>query len=135
MGMRLNRSKRKLKKKKLIYEFGIKAAKVSKKGKIVPSSSLSTRDIQNRNSILFKNASKALDFGARLEIKMVGGRNYNLKKWAEMEEEEIEERVLEKACGVRRGKHIGLGGKCFFIFGVLNAFSAFFVVFGVGPSF
>lgn len=59
---------------------------------MVPSSSLSTRDIQNRNSILFKNASTALDFGTRLGIKIVGGRNYNLKKWVEMEQEEIAER-------------------------------------------
>ncbi|KAG5550324.1 hypothetical protein RHGRI_015324 [Rhododendron griersonianum] len=77
MERRLNRSKRKIKEKKLISEFGIKVAKVSKKSKVVSSSSLSTRDIQNRNSTLFKNASKALDFGARLGIKIGGGRNHN----------------------------------------------------------
>ncbi|KAG5555628.1 hypothetical protein RHGRI_006319 [Rhododendron griersonianum] len=52
-----------------------------------------------------RNASKALDFGARLGIKIVGGRNYNLKKWVEMEEEEIAERenALKKLAELEEG--------------------------------
>lgn len=89
MERRVNRSKRKIKKKKLISEFGIKAAKVPFKAKVVPSSSQSSIDIQNRNSfLLFNNASKVLEAKEALGIELKGGRNSILKRFLEMEEEE-----------------------------------------------
>ncbi|KAI8571008.1 hypothetical protein RHMOL_Rhmol01G0083100 [Rhododendron molle] len=60
----------------------------------------------NRNSALFKDASKTLDFGARLGIKLVGGRNFNLKKLVEMEEEKIADRenALRKYVELEEGE-------------------------------
>lgn len=88
MERRVNRSKRKIKKKKLISEFGIKAAKVPFKAKVVPSSSQSSIDIQNRNSFPFNNATKVLEAKEALGIELKGGRNSILKRFLEMEEEE-----------------------------------------------
>lgn len=84
---RLRRSKRMITKTKLLAEFRVKA---DHRNKYVPSYSLSSDHTRNRNSILFKiNARKALDIGARLDIKFRGGRGYNLRKCVEMEENEL----------------------------------------------
>ncbi|KAG5539632.1 hypothetical protein RHGRI_019989 [Rhododendron griersonianum] len=71
---RLNRSKRKIRKKKSLYEFGLKEAVMLKKFKKGPSSSLSSQDICNRNSLLIKQARKLLDIGDTLGIKYYGGQ-------------------------------------------------------------
>ncbi|KAG5561557.1 hypothetical protein RHGRI_004563 [Rhododendron griersonianum] len=52
----LNRSRRKIRKKKSLSEFGLKEAKMLRNYKKVPSSSLSSHDICNRNSLLIKQA-------------------------------------------------------------------------------
>lgn len=72
--------------------FNINLKSKAHKAKAVPSSSSSSIDIRNKNSILFKNANKAMESGARLEIKFIGGRNFNLKKLVEMGKEEIADR-------------------------------------------
>ncbi|KAG5566591.1 hypothetical protein RHGRI_002220 [Rhododendron griersonianum] len=69
MERRLRRSKRKIMKKKLLVELGVKANKVSRKKMMIPSSSLSSGDIKNRNSLLFKGAREMIDIGARLGIQ------------------------------------------------------------------
>lgn len=68
----MNRAKRKIKKNKRLTEFGIKTAKTSNKTKVL-SSSLSSSDIRDRSSLLFKNAHNMLDIGDVLGIKLVGG--------------------------------------------------------------
>ncbi|KAG5552658.1 hypothetical protein RHGRI_010677 [Rhododendron griersonianum] len=90
---RLRRSKRKIKKKKLLAEFGIKTDKVSRRNKMIPASSLSSGDIRNRNSLLFKKAREMMDVGARLGIHFKGGRNFMLKTLVEMQEAELAERI------------------------------------------
>ncbi|XP_058195088.1 geraniol 8-hydroxylase-like [Rhododendron vialii] len=95
-----------IRKKKHISEFGIKAAKNSNKAKVVSSSSKSSIDIQIRNSLLFKNASKMMYAGARLRIICKGGINFNLKRLVEMEEEEIADRkeALKKFAELEEGE-------------------------------
>lgn len=39
------------------------------------------------------NARKTLDLGAKLNIEIRGGRSYNIRKFVEMGEEELEERI------------------------------------------
>ncbi|KAI8568694.1 hypothetical protein RHMOL_Rhmol02G0220200 [Rhododendron molle] len=57
---RLNRAERKIRKKKLVSEFGMKLATAKKNARKMSSTSISSQDIQNRNS-LFKNARRAMD--------------------------------------------------------------------------
>lgn len=89
---RMKRSMRKLKKKKLLNEFGVKTGMIKHRHMEVFSSSLSFGDIRNRNSVLFKEASKTLALKDSLGISLKGGRNFNLKKFVEMQEEEIADR-------------------------------------------
>ncbi|KAI8562840.1 hypothetical protein RHMOL_Rhmol03G0066600 [Rhododendron molle] len=62
--------------------------------------------IEQKVILYDRNASKTLDFGARLGIKLVGGRNFNLKKLVEMEEEEIanRENALKKYAELEEGE-------------------------------
>lgn len=46
----------------------------------VSSSSLFSDNIRNGNYILVKGTHKAMDIGARLDVKFRGGRNFILKK-------------------------------------------------------
>lgn len=87
MERRLRRSERKISEKKLLVEFGVKAEKLNHRHKKISSSSLSFDNIRNRNSILFKRARKAIDIGTTLGVKFQGGRNFNLKKFVEMQED------------------------------------------------
>ncbi|KAI8531874.1 hypothetical protein RHMOL_Rhmol11G0169800 [Rhododendron molle] len=45
------------------------------------------------SSLLFKEARKTLDFGHRLGIEPRGGRNFLLRKFVEMQENELAERI------------------------------------------
>lgn len=60
---------------------------------MIPSSHLSSSDIKNRNSLLFKEAREMMDIGARLGIQYKGGRNFMLKTLVEMQEAELAERI------------------------------------------
>lgn len=42
---------------------------------------------------LFKEARKTMDIGARLDIQFKEGRNFMLKKFVEMEEAELAEKI------------------------------------------
>ncbi|KAI8559072.1 hypothetical protein RHMOL_Rhmol04G0146500 [Rhododendron molle] len=68
-----------------------------KKFKKVPSSSLSSQDICNRNSLLIKQVHKFLDIGDTLGIKYYGGEKENIKRYIEMEMEdgEISDKELD----------------------------------------
>lgn len=43
--------------------------------------------------MLFKEARKMLDIGKTLAIEIKGGKNYNLGRFIEMQEEELKERI------------------------------------------
>ncbi|KAG5545973.1 hypothetical protein RHGRI_018217 [Rhododendron griersonianum] len=58
--------------------------------KKVSSSSLSSQDICNRNSLLIKQARKFMDIGASVGIKYYGSERYNIKKYIEMKMEKVE---------------------------------------------
>ncbi|KAI8538216.1 hypothetical protein RHMOL_Rhmol09G0085400 [Rhododendron molle] len=45
------------------------------------------------SSLFFKEARKMLDIGAKLGIEVKGGRNYKLKRFVKMQEEELRERI------------------------------------------
>lgn len=83
---RLNRSKRKIRKKKMISEFGMRSVKLNNKGnEASSSSSLSSNDIHNRNSVLRKKAELVMDIGERCGVKFYGKKSFNLKKIMELE--------------------------------------------------
>lgn len=69
---RVRRFKRKIKKKKLFAELRVKTNNLNLRNKKVPSSSLPSDDIQNRNSSLFKEARKEMDIGVRLAVQFRG---------------------------------------------------------------
>lgn len=50
------------------------------------------KDIRNKNS-LFRKACRTLDLGTNLGINFRGGRNFLLKKFVDLEEKEIEDRI------------------------------------------
>lgn len=58
--------------------------------KKIPSSSLSSHDICNRNSLLIKQAHKFMDIGASVGIKYYGWERYKIKKHIEMKMEKGE---------------------------------------------
>ncbi|KAI8567720.1 hypothetical protein RHMOL_Rhmol02G0143500 [Rhododendron molle] len=78
----VRRSERKIKKKKLLEEIEAKFNK-SKHNKKKSSYSL----------VFFKETHKMLDVGKSLGIELKGGRNYNLKRFVEMQEEELKEMI------------------------------------------
>ncbi|KAG5549776.1 hypothetical protein RHGRI_014924 [Rhododendron griersonianum] len=93
---RLNRSRRKIRKKKSLSEFGFKEAKMLKKYKKVPTSSLSSHAICNRNSLLIKQARKCMDIGATLDVKYYGGERETIKKYyIELEEGKISDKEID----------------------------------------
>lgn len=63
------------------------------KNKRIPSSSLYSDDIRNRNSFMFKENCETMDLGARLGVSFKGGRNFILKTFVEMQEAELAERI------------------------------------------
>ncbi|KAI8527796.1 hypothetical protein RHMOL_Rhmol12G0102100 [Rhododendron molle] len=68
-----------------------------KKFKGVPSSSLSSQDICNRNSLLIKQAHKFMEVGDNLGIIYHGGEREIIKNYIEMEveDDEISDKELE----------------------------------------
>lgn len=83
---RLNRSKRKIRKKKMISEFGMRSVKLNNKGnEVSSSSSLSSNDINHRNSVFLKKAEFVMDIGERCGVKFYGKKSFNLKKIMELE--------------------------------------------------
>lgn len=58
---RVRRSNKKISKKKLLSDFGLEVFKKKKSSKEVSTSSLSSFDIRNRNSIFLKNAHMVMD--------------------------------------------------------------------------
>ncbi|KAI8555957.1 hypothetical protein RHMOL_Rhmol05G0215800 [Rhododendron molle] len=77
----VRRSERKIKKKKHLAEIESKFDKLKHNSK---KSSYS--------SLFFKEAHKMLDIGKTLGIELKGGRNYNLKRFVEMQEEKFKKK-------------------------------------------
>ncbi|KAG5532281.1 hypothetical protein RHGRI_026794 [Rhododendron griersonianum] len=86
--LRLKRSQRKIRKKKLITEFGLKAVNLKNKDKVV-----SSHDIRNRNSTLIMQAHKWMDTGALLGAKYNEDENFMLRISIEMEGKKTDKEV------------------------------------------
>ncbi|KAI8527614.1 hypothetical protein RHMOL_Rhmol12G0089200 [Rhododendron molle] len=74
-------------------ELGVKVNKLNHKNRKISTSSLSSNDIRNRSSILFKKARKTFDLSPTLGIEIRGGSNYILKEFVEMQEREFKEMI------------------------------------------